>query len=160
LRCDGNRSIGSIALIAAFSVGVLSIFASGGHAESEFIQSQENFEKAMRDRSTSPHVILVTVVNDNTGEAHTECFPAPFLLGAIHREYDLNYDAGSIEKAMQMVLANSSRTFHFSKQSAIENLPPFREGEIKARYHEACALVREGKSVFLSDRGGQVRVDP
>jgi hypothetical protein len=104
----------------------------------------------------------VTIVNNNSGEAHTECLPAPFLLGAIHKEYDLSYDAGSIEKVIQIALANPSRVFHFSKQAAIDNVPSFTKDAkvFRLRYQEACALVGEGKSVFLSDRSGQVRVDP
>jgi hypothetical protein len=142
----GGWPIRAVYFVSVFLSGALFVLASIVHAETEFVQSQENFEKAIRDRSTSLYFILATVVNDNTGEAHTECFPASFLLGAIHKEYDLNYDAGSIEKAIQIALANSSRVFHFSKQTSIDNVPSFTKDAkvFRLRYQEACALVTEG----------------
>jgi hypothetical protein len=158
----GGWLIRAVTFVSVFLSGALFVLAGLVHAEPEFVQSQANFEKAIRDKSTSLYLIFVTVVNDDSGEVHTECFPAPFLLGAIRKEYDLNYDAGSIEKAIQIAFANPSRVFHFSKQAAIDNVPSFTKDAnvFRLRYQEACALVKEGKSVFLSDRGGQVRVDP
>jgi hypothetical protein len=96
-------------------------------------------------------------VNDNTGETQTECMPANLLRGAIHREYNLDFDAASIEKVIQIALANSSRVFHFSKQSAIDNIPS-KKG--MKNYQEACPLIKQGKSAYFTDIGWQVRVDP
>jgi hypothetical protein len=160
LHHAGNRSIGSIVLLlAAFLVGEIFIFASRGNAESEFVQSPAHFEKAIRNTSTSTYIVLVTIVNDKTGEALAECMPAPFLRGAIHSQYDLKYDASSAEKAIQIALANPFRVFHFSKQAAIDLVSSFA-GDHRLRYQKACALVRRGQSVFLTDRAGLIRTDP
>jgi hypothetical protein len=157
LSGSGNGSTRPVSLIATFFAVTLIVFASALHAEPEFVQSQANFEKATRNRSTVTYIVFVTVVNDITGEAQTECMSAHLLLGAIHREYNLDYDASSIEKAIQIALANSSRIFHFSKQAAIDNIPSKRQ--IKD-YQEACPLVKQGKSTYFTDHGWQVRVDP
>jgi hypothetical protein len=160
LRGADHGSIRSISLTASFFAGVLIVFMSLVHAETEFVQSQLNFEKAIRNTST--YVIIATIVNDSTGEMHTECVSASFLLGAIHKEYDLGYDDPSIEKVIQIVLANPSHVFHFSKEAAIDNIPSFtKHAELfRSQYQDACDLVRQGKSVFLRDRDGGVRVDP
>jgi hypothetical protein len=159
---DGSTSIGHIFLIANIFACAISVFANEGRAENEFVQSQAHFERAIRNRSTETYVIFATIVNDNTGEAHTECVAAPFLLGAIHREYDLIYDEPSIDRAVQIALANPSHVFHFSKEVAIKNIPSFtKDAEVfRRRFQEACALVRQGRSVFLGDRGGQIRIVP
>jgi hypothetical protein len=106
------------------------------------------------------YIIFATVVNDQTGETRSDCMQAPFLLGAIHREYDLKYDAPSRDKAIQIVLANPSRVFHFSNQAAIDKLPSLTEQRNQQFNREACALVRQGKSVFLMDATGSVAVNP
>ena len=134
----------------------------------EFHQSSAIFEKAIRNKSTHSFIVFATIVNDMTGEIHTQCIPAFLLLGAIHREYDLSYDTASIEKAIKIALENPNREFHFSKQAAINNIPlSGNETEnhlqdqlqFQLRLKEACALIREGKSVFLADLTGQVSVD-
>jgi hypothetical protein len=151
---------------AAWTVAlVTALFAAAkdGRAESEFIQPQAVFEKAIRNMSTSTYVVFATVVNEKTGEAHTECMPSNLLMGAIHKEYDLDHSVASREKAIQIALQNSHRIFHFSKQAAIDNIPTFDDSSAGKRrrddYQNACPLVREGKSVFFTDRGWQIRVD-
>jgi hypothetical protein len=94
---------------------------------------------------------LLTIVDDRTGEAHAECTLAHLLLGAIHKEYDLASEPASIEKATQIALGNKTHVFHFSKQAALDNLQ---------EYSAACALVRQGKSVYLTDRPAMIRTDP
>ena len=54
------------------------------------VQPQPAFDAALRDTSTSPQFVAVTVVNDESGETISGCIAASLLLGAIHREYDLD----------------------------------------------------------------------
>jgi hypothetical protein len=145
---------------SVFVAAILAVLAlaSDGRADTEFVQSRENFEKAIRNRSTNTYVVYVTVVNENTGETHTGCLPANLFRGAIHRENDLDYSASSSERAIQIALENSARVFHFSKQAAIDNLP--LESNRQQRYREACILVKQGKSVFFTDIGFQLRTNP
>jgi hypothetical protein len=141
----------------AFVAAILAAFAlaSNGRAETEFVQPRAHFEKAIRDMSTSNYVIFATFVNDKTGEAHTDCIDGALLVGALVRENDLGHDVESMEKAREIALANPSRVFHFSKQAAIDNIPLFgRYAErFLSRYRDACILVKQGRSVFLGDRG-------
>jgi hypothetical protein len=161
VRGVGRGSARFASLIGSFLVGIL-IVSGLAHGETEFVQSQANFEKAIRNRSTSIYVIFATIVNDSTGETHAECVAAPFLLGAILKEYALGYDGPSVEKAIQIALANPSHVFRFTNEAALGKLPPFTKNAelFRSRYQQACDLVRQGKSVFLSDIGRRVLVDP
>jgi hypothetical protein len=159
---ENDRSLIRSAAVIVFFIGALFVSQGRAYAEADFVQSATTFEKAIRNRSTHTYVIFATIVDDRTGEAHSACIPAPLFLGAIHREYDLKYDAPSIEKAIEIALANPTREFHFSKQAAIDNIPlPGKETptHLERRLREACVLVRQGESVFLADITGQVGVD-
>jgi hypothetical protein len=137
-------------------------------AEPEFVQPQPVFAKAIRNRSTHTYVIFATVVNVKTGETRTECMAANFLLGAIRGQYDLDSSVASQQKAIQIALQTSPRVFHFSKQAAIDNLPSLGDApsakrwrdNFQAKYQKACSLVKQGRSVFLADITGQIRVEP
>ena len=155
MRYSGKSSIGSTALFAALSLGALCVLTGEGRAENEFVQPQAYFEKAIRDKSTFHYVIFATFVNDNTGESHADCMEGALLVGALLRENGLVNDAKSIEKATEIALANPSRVFHFSKQDAIDNIPFFiKDAERFRSWHrDACILVKQGKSVYLGDRG-------
>jgi hypothetical protein len=190
LRRNDQSLFRTIVAFTAFLVGPLFVSFDRGHAEDGVVQSPEkyekaihhsldreraetelarlSFEKAIRIQSTHTYVVFVTIVNDNTGEKHSACIAARLLLGAIHKEYDLKYDASSMEKVIQIALANPSREFHFSKQAAIDNMPlPGKEKgghledqrQYQRRLQQACALVREGNLVFLADITGQVSID-
>lgn len=156
------------AAIATVLAGMFFFALDRGYAEDNFRQSSETFEKAIRNMSTHAYVVFATIVNDVTGESHTQCVPAPLLLGAIHREYDLSYDAASIETAIKIALENPTREFHFSKQAAIDNVPlsgketePYLKNQLlrQLRLKQACDLVKGGNSVFLADLTGQASID-
>jgi len=123
----------------------------------EPIQSQNDFGIAIRDRSTSPYIVLVTTVDDRTGESRTGCTEAHFLLGAIILEkldgYGKNNSENIIktEKAQQIALENSSHVFHFSRQDALDNLP--------IKYQEACDMIKRGMRVRISDITGTTLVE-
>jgi hypothetical protein len=85
-------------------------------------QSSESFAAAIRDDSTSPVYVLITVVDDTTGLARTGCTKGSFVLGAIHMEYGLAYDAEGVANARSMALTNASHVFHFSKPEALTNV--------------------------------------
>jgi hypothetical protein len=140
---------------------LFALMITGGDccAAAEFVQSEEHFERAIRNRSTRHYVVYVTIVNDNTAAAYTGCHSAGFLIGAIYREHnDRDSDSFSWEAAIRTALANSSHVFHFSRKEAIDNLP-LDERQLQ-HYREACELVRQGKSVFFADLTGELRIDP
>jgi hypothetical protein len=88
----------------------------------EPVQDQAHFESAIRNASTAPSFVLVTIVDDRTGEPRTGCVQAPFLLGAIHMEQDLPYDLPSIDRGLSIALSNPNHVFHFSKEKALDNV--------------------------------------
>jgi len=65
---------------------VLSLTLMAGTSAADPRQSQAAFEAAIRDRSTSPYIVLITVVDDRTGQTGTGCSGANLLLGAIYIE--------------------------------------------------------------------------
>jgi hypothetical protein len=112
-------------------------------------QPQDKFEAAIRNRSTSPSVILLTVVDDRTGRAQTGCAMAPFLLGAIERETGIT----SQKELEEIALANTAHVFSFKKQEAIDNILPF------IQLPPMCAAVRRGLSVTMNDGSGKFMVE-
>jgi hypothetical protein len=81
------------------------------------------FKNAIEDESTSPYFIVITVVNDSTGNAQTLCTTANFFLGAIHIEYAIPYDSSGERVAELIVLSNHSRIYHFAKRASLDNIP-------------------------------------
>jgi hypothetical protein len=111
-------------------------------AEAAEIQPQDKFETAIRNTSTSPSVILLTVVDDRTGQARSGCALAPFLLGAITRETGV-----SVDKSINVALTNPAHEFHFSRPDALANIPFIDAPGV-------CAATAQGRSVVMRDRTG------
>lgn len=124
------------------------------------LQSHTDFEAAFRDESSAPYYVMLTVVDDRTGQATTGCPPAPLFLGGMSLEMWGRYDPRTTpdaparrEAVLNAVLANTSHVFHFSKQEALDNFFPFR-------HPEACAVIAQGKRVRSADINGQLWVGP
>jgi hypothetical protein len=145
------RSLGAATTIM---VAALS-FARDVSADDEFMQPQEIFEKAIR--SPNRYVVYITVVDDNTGETNTGCVLAGLLGGAIHRELGLDNSVSAQQRALRVEPENKSHVFHFSKQAAIDNVP--KEIMKQKTFRDACARVKQRKSVFVADLTGQPFVD-
>lgn len=96
------------------------IIVAVGRAEND--KQFELFAKAIQNRSTAPNYVLVTIVNDNTKEVRQGCVLAPFLLGALHDEQQIPYDAASIRKVEELALSNKEKIFHFKNGIALNNV--------------------------------------
>ena len=79
--------------------------------------SDSQFESALRNISTAPNYILVTVVNGNTGYHAPVCMEAEFLLSALNIEYNLKW-----AEAVAFALAQPNRTFKFSNTNALSRV--------------------------------------
>ena len=116
---------------------VLCIVASSACA-SENIQSTASYEAAVRDDSTSPGYVMVTIVNANTGAARTTCTTANLLVGAIHRQYGLDYNAEGVRQARELTLAHTDHRFTLSAQAALRNFPesfsPEELDQVRSRF--------------------------
>lgn len=79
--------------------------------------SDAQFERALRNRSTSMPFVLVTVVNGNTGARQDVCVRAEEVVSAIQTERGLGE-----EDAIVFALAQSDRTFKFSNEDVLKRM--------------------------------------
>jgi hypothetical protein len=108
------------------SIGILILISVCTYADES--KSYELFVRAIENNSTAPNYVLITVVNDKTKEARLICTEAPFLLGAIHRELQISYEAAGVCKVITLALSQKDRVFHFSRKDALKNIqPPYNE---------------------------------
>ena len=93
--------------------------------------TDEIFRQAVEDGSTAPLYVLITVVNDNTKQTRRICTGANFLLGAIHMQYHLSYDAAGERRGLQIALSSKKHLFHFSDSKALQNIAPeYKEADL------------------------------
>lgn len=120
------------AILATFLL--LAPAASADHARP--FQDQAYFKAAVVHEEGAPdgsgevivietglNFVLLTVIDDRTGNSWTGCTPAQFLEGAVHIENRLGYDTASAARGQQIILDNKKHIFHFSKSKALENIP-------------------------------------
>jgi TonB family protein len=155
---SGRMPARGISTLFIAGLSALSIVLPKNSA-AQSLQSQAAFETAIRDESTSPYVVLITAIDDRTGQADTGCTGANLLLGAIYLEKWGSYDKARLgtnsmrDEAEKIALENTAHVFHFSNQSALDNVLPFR-------YPEACAAIKTGVRARIGDRSGQILLGP
>ena len=76
--------------------------------------SAVQFESALRNISTGPNYILITVVNGNTGQQESVCIEAEALLTALYLEHNLK-----LAEATAFALAQPAWIFTFSNTNAL-----------------------------------------
>lgn len=87
------------------------------------VQSQASFDAAIKNRSTAPSYVQITVVDAASGTSRSTCTTANLLLGAIHREYSIPFDKAGLSDAERIASSNTTHTFRFSKPEALANIP-------------------------------------
>ena len=125
---------------------LLTLCLSGnlGHAEPIPLQSKADFEAAIRNQSTAPSVVLITIIDDLTGRIRTDCTESPFLLGALQIERGIpTLTSQNLIDLEHVALENTSHVFHFSKKAALDNLGPVP--------WKACQAVWQHHKVRLRD---------
>jgi hypothetical protein len=80
------------------------------------------FRVALSNGSTSPDYVLIKVRGPKDQTERTVCTAANFLLGAIHREYDLGYTEADRKRGLEIALEQPERSFTFRKKEAMDNL--------------------------------------
>jgi hypothetical protein len=145
------------------------------------VQDQAQYKAAVRNTSTAPSYVLVTIVDDRTGQARTGCVEANAVEGALHRELHLTHDDISVRAVQQRMLKNRDRVFHFSDPSALATVSfgytaqdlqearafvkahldeiashRLKAGEMQVRMQGsdafACALIEQGYQAQRGDR--------
>lgn len=81
-----------------------------------------NYTAAIKNESTFQYYLVVKVKNLNTGLTREYCTEGNFLKGALHREYNLDYDNKGISKVYSLAVNNKDRYFEFKNDSAIRNI--------------------------------------
>src|SRR6185295_17580104 len=89
------------------------------------------YRRALEDNTTAPLYVLISLHDDATGSEREVCVSAPFLLGAIHIEYELGYDEADIRKALEIATSQPGRVFSFNER-ARANFPPLYSAEAVA----------------------------
>ena len=86
------------------------------------IQSQASFEAAVRNHSTAPPYVLITVVDEKAGKVRSGCTTVNAFMGAIHMEYGLGYDPAGEARATDIALTSQDHVFKFKNRRALENI--------------------------------------
>jgi hypothetical protein len=68
--------------------------------------------------------VLVNVRGCSGSDLRTVCVPAKLFLGAIHLQYELDYDQAGNNRTMQLASTSKNRTFSFTKPDACKNIEP------------------------------------
>lgn len=102
----------NITIILLVIIGFLSF---NSMTEIDEITKQEMFCKALSNSSTAPNYVVLNIKNIKTGEIKEVCTEAPFLSGAIYKEFGKYPDKMDCKK-------NKNRYFEFSKDSALLNI--------------------------------------
>lgn len=110
--------IGNVVIASALSWVLVA--AAGGGLEARM--SAKAFATAIEDESTAPHYVLVTIVDDVKHDTTQACIEAPFLLGAIHREFGIPYNESGSAKVLSIALRSEDHVFHFRKRRALRNV--------------------------------------
>jgi hypothetical protein len=92
-------------------------------AGAPFVQDQAHYEQAVGAMSTAPYYVLVTLVDDTQKKSWTGCIPANVVMGAIHLELGIGYDAASLGRVRTVMFATKDRAFHFANPQALANVP-------------------------------------
>ncbi|WP_129366947.1 hypothetical protein [Lutibacter sp. HS1-25] len=80
------------------------------------------FKSSYENNSTAPNYIVFKATDLNTGLTKEICCEAPFLSGAIHREFNIKYDSIGIKKVDSIILANRQRIFNFKNKETLKNI--------------------------------------
>jgi hypothetical protein len=80
------------------------------------------YRKAILDDSTSPLYVLFTLHDPKSGADRMLCTGGNFLLGAIHVEYRLDYDAVGMKRGYDIALQQPGHRFTFKSRKALKNI--------------------------------------
>jgi hypothetical protein len=116
------------------------------------------FRRALANDSTAPTFALITLVSPNGESTRQVAIPAPFLLGAIHSEYHLDYDGSGTARAKQIALTQRDRVFGFKSPAAVNNVQPRYSEQELAIARERLNGVSKAE-VLAGFRGGSGKLD-
>ncbi len=121
-----------LTLLLVYAFGYL-LCLSPSQAGDKVFQPQDQYESAIRTaESTEYPFVLITVINGTTLKSQNICIPSSLLQGAILHEHELPWNNFGRLEAEKIALANTTHTFTFSKEKALNNIPTqYTENDLK-----------------------------
>jgi len=89
------------------------------------IEKYLNFLAAVKNSSTLSYFTVIKVKDINSGVTKEICTKGNFVVGAIHRELNLDYDRLGLSKAFEYARSKKDRYFEFKNKEALENISFF-----------------------------------
>jgi len=114
-------------------------------ASAQSSYSDAMYRRALANHSTAPLFVLITL-RDVSGTERLVCIPADFLIGAIQREYHLEFDMAGERRMQEIAIGQPGRVFAFSVPEARKNVEP--------RY--SAAILAEVKAVLDSESASEL----
>ena len=123
----------------------LAVFlAATAVASAQSSYTEKMYRRALIENSTAPLFVLVTLRSE-TGEQRLVCILANFLLGAIHMESRMKYDALGERKMLEIAVKQPGRVFYFSDPKARQNVEPSYSDAILSEVRSALASMSDGE---------------
>ena len=94
---------------------IIGLLSFNSMTEIDVHTKQEMFCMALNNSSTAPNYVVLNIKNIKTGEIKEVCTEAPFLSGAMYKEFGKYLDKIDCKKYKE-------RYFEFSKDSALWNI--------------------------------------
>lgn len=86
------------------------------------IEKYLNFIAAVGNTSTFSYFTVIKVTDLNTGQMKEICTKGNFVAGAIHRELNVGYDSGGLNKVLRFAKSKRDRSFEFKNKEALNNI--------------------------------------
>lgn len=120
-------------------------------AESRYTDAM--YRKAILDDSTSPLYVLFTLHESKTGADRTVCTGGNFLLGAIHMEYGLDYDAPGMKRGYDIALQQPGHRFTFKNRKALKNIDSGYTPQMLAEARQRLSGMSPGQLRHAAESG-------
>ncbi|HEX4862020.1 MAG TPA: hypothetical protein VFV07_12340 [Rhizomicrobium sp.] len=172
------------------AVVVLMIVLTSTAARAGFVQDQAHYEQAVRDKTSAPYFVLVTLVDDTMKTSWTGCTLPAFVEGALDVEQGLANDDADMARDAQAMLVAKDHTFHFSNPKALAEIrmdayAPSDLERARGYLHAhgtafllssdwtkidaanalnrtalACAIIEKGLAARMADGNGETYAEP
>ena len=107
----------------------------------------------MLDGGTSPLYVLFTLHDNKTGADQVVCTGGNFLVGAIHMEYHLDYDAAGMKRGYDIALQQPGHRFTFKSRKALKNIDAGYTPQMLAEAHRRLSGMSSAQLRRAADSG-------
>jgi hypothetical protein len=132
---------------------LLLLLASCATAFAQGRYTEAMYRRAILDDSTSPLYVLFTLHDSRTGADRMVCTGGNFLVGAIHIEYRLDYDAAGQKRAYEIALRQPGHRFTFTSRKAVKNIDPGYTPQMLAEARQRLSGMSQTQLRHAADSG-------